>query len=1079
MSGVAVRPRIEAIVGPARSGKSAAAIARLHEAGGTLVVPSERQVCRMAAMLRASGLDACAPVGLATFVERLLKGANAGDAAEFGVRLLICQRVADAECRAGSYFEHVCGTRGFAPALAECIAELKRTGTTPDALAQAANDAAPLVRSPGFGRKAAEIAALHRAYERELADRRLYDTASAAARAAERVAQRPAAMRAVVFDGFTRFEPAWRGLLGALARAGVRVVVTLPYEERRPLLFAATASALSALRAEFDLVVTELTTPREDGRTPDLVRLERGLFSQELIAPRATDASAVRLFEAPNPYAEAEMVVRALRRAHDDEGVPWDRCAIVMRSASSYGGILPGICDRLGVPVLLGQAMPLRQHRLARKLDALLRVVLGGWMRDDVLAYLDAAVDGAGRLALARLWREARRRGLRDGAEAWEGLLTSPGDGPDAARTHLGDLIRQSRTGADAARSVATCVTWLRNALATGQVPPTDGAAEDAQALGALSKSIAHLERALRPAVDHDVGLALIRDLLLAQWEGARLDVLAGPGAPGADLDAERARRVLVLEPHQTRERDLDLVAVMGLTERVFPRRVVEDPFFREEEREAMRAHGIALEPRAGQADEERLRFYCAVTAPGRRLILSYPRASDDSDNLRSFFIDEVEAAMGPLTTSVRTLADVAPLAAECVDEPSDRLLCASALATGGSPSHRPGWHDEVLRLAGDAGLRLDDAVSAAIVRAIESRLLPPAPRIERDAQLSRYTRPRAYSISEIETYRLCPFKHFALSALRLREDMDPAGDARRGSIWHEALSMAMRDPRAGVAEDVDELRRLVTDALDDRLARADIDAPAYMAEMLKRSLREAVEGFAEREARYRQATGWRPTYHELAFGPQGRRPIRPSGSCGELGLDAASRSDQPLLIEAPDGPPIKVSGVIDRVDLAPDGTRALVLDYKTGRPPLYAKMRKGESIQLPVYLLAIERVWGLTGAAACYDSLRGECRPRLYRTQHVDPAAFGPDADHESGTVAKPLSQTEYDDMVHAAENTVRAAVAGIRSGDITPTAGDHCRFCAFGHVCRTTDAEGHDGEPLPARDEADADAGTSPGVG
>ena len=76
---------------------------------------------------------------------------------------------------------------------------------------------------------------------------------------------------------------------------------------------------------------------------------------------------------------------------------------------------------------------------------------------------------------------------------------------------------------------------------------------------------------------------------------------------------------VRVAEPYDARERPLKVAAVMGLTERVFPRRITEDPFLRDEERVALAQWaGLDLEEQKGRADDERFFFYLAVTAPCR-----------------------------------------------------------------------------------------------------------------------------------------------------------------------------------------------------------------------------------------------------------------------------------------------------------------------------------------------------------------------------------------------------------------------------------------------------------------------------
>jgi hypothetical protein len=201
------------------------------------------------------------------------------------------------------------------------------------------------------------------------------------------------------------------------------------------------------------------------------------------------------------------------------------------------------------------------------------------------------------------------------------------------------------------------------------------------------------------------------------------------------------------------------------------------------------------------------------------------------------------------------------------------------------------------------------------------------------------------------------------------------------------------------------------------------------------------------------------PTHFELAFGmtveesEEGERP---------RDYDPAS-STQPLIILGENGELIHLCGAIDRVDLASDGRTAMVLDYKMGSTKEWADIKEGKSIQVPLYLMAVEQVWGLVGAVGCYDSPRDSGRRRFYRKEHVDVRAFQPLPGVEDGRLAKPICTDEFEEAVSAAESAVRNAVAGIQSGRILPTPGEHCRFCDYVDVCRTTPDGVHDGEVLP----------------
>ena len=120
---------------------------------------------------------------------------------------------------------------------------------------------------------------------------------------------------------------------------------------------------------------------------------------------------------------------------------------------------------------------------------------------------------------------------------------------------------------------------------------------------------------------------------------------------------------------------------------------------------------------------------------------------------------------------------------------------------------------------------------------------------------------------------------------------------------------------------------------------------------------------FLELEARELETTT--PSHFELSFGAYpGMGPRDPLST------------QQPLKIEDPDsGTQVRILGKIDRIDRTPEG-KFVVLDYKTGRTSgSLSAIREGLSLQLPIYLLAIENLLGTAGldegVAGAYYELR------------------------------------------------------------------------------------------------------------
>ncbi|HLV79361.1 MAG TPA: PD-(D/E)XK nuclease family protein, partial [Chthonomonadaceae bacterium] len=111
----------------------------------------------------------------------------------------------------------------------------------------------------------------------------------------------------------------------------------------------------------------------------------------------------------------------------------------------------------------------------------------------------------------------------------------------------------------------------------------------------------------------------------------------------------------------------------------------------------------------------------------------------------------------------------------------------------------------------------------------------------------------------------------------------------------------------------------------------------------------------------------------------------------------------------------------------------------------------------------AVERLFGKVGAVACYDSMRERGRRRFLRTEHVNLRQFSPLLPLDDGSAVKPLNRDQFAELVKTAETAAVLAARAIAAANIEATPGDHCRFCAYGDICRTTIAAGHDGETIP----------------
>ena len=245
----------------------------------------------------------------------------------------------------------------------------------------------------------------------------------------------------------------------------------------------------------------------------------------------------------------------------------------------------------------------------------------------------------------------------------------------------------------------------------------------------------------------------------------------------------------------------------------------------------------------------------------------------------------------------------------------------------------------------------------------------------------------RPVAVTAIERAAGCAFAGFARRVLRVRraEDLGESADGReRGTLVHRALHAAFEASRGAVSRS--EAVSRARDAAERALGLGSSMAP-LRREAVAAAVAEALDVV---ERAFEPGQTLRPFANEQRFGPafdvaarasrrrvgsrvsstsflaQDEREPDADGSRGAHGRWAALSIDG----AGDGGPVLYVDGQIDRVDLTPDGRRARVVDYKTGRLPAADEHGK-RSFQLPLYAAVVARTLGCEDVEAVYVALK------------------------------------------------------------------------------------------------------------
>jgi len=1004
------------LIAPAAQGKTEQALRRIDAArtGGApnpvaVLLPGRVPLEAFRARLAARG--PALGVRLFTFYELysdlLAQAGGLRPQLEGAVQTRLLQRLAARLAAQGQlpYFTPLLGKPGFPATLRETIEVLKRARLAPEVLAAAVGPGAEPPRA-SLGPRLAELAAIYDAYQGWLLEKNWADPEGLGWLCALALAQDPRLAgdwRLLVVDGFDEFNPTQLAVLGLLAGRAQDTLITLTGEARPRLAQRRFQRAAKSLAAELPQLVTEYLPPLAV-TAPELHFVEANLF--ELAAPYPRPPAHVTFLQGQTRAVEARAALRWLKQRLVEDHFALGELAVLARALEPYRPFLEETAREFGLPLRVVGGVPLAENPAVSALLGVLDLPASrpAWPPRALLAalrspYFDwgaAGIDAAQAAALDTLSRQARIQG---GLEQWRAALSALAAAATAeAATPEDEPENGSATPLDAAaagaaleRLAARLTPPARAPLAdyirfvedlVGDDPtltpaPADEADKASDTLAMVARAQAEPATAGRDLAALRSFKAALRGLALAaavlddaevldyaSFSGALREAVAAASYQPSD---ETGAGLLVASILDARGLSFRAVALLGLAEGEFPQAEREMPLLRDADRAALSARGARLEPHL-RGDEITL-FYEAVTRAREQLLVSRPYLADDGQAWEpSTYWRQLWELLGrPEAVRVRPEdplpAAAVASAAEWVEQGYDPQAIAHGLAVFQAR--------EAARAAGPFEGELPELATALA---------------------ARYPPEQSWSASRLEAYGTCGFFYYVAHALQLEPRAEPeAGyDARSlGSMYHtilQKLYAQAADPHdlAALLARLPEIAQAVFATAPTLYGfRPTVLWQQQQTELL-RVLRDTVTELAG------VSEGWTPRYFEQRFGFH----------------------DAPLVIDTPGGP-LRLHGVIDRIDVNATGQLRLI-DYKTSGAPIAAgDLEDGRQLQLPLYAL---------GAT---DALRlGEVEDGFYWHIGAARASSLKLAKYEGG-VAGALT---------AAKEHLAAHVAGIYGGQFQP---------------------------------------------
>lgn len=748
------------------------------------------------------------------------------------------------------------------------------------------------------------------------------------------------------------------------------------------------------------------------------------------------DGGLVETYTYPTASTELENIADLLRRAHLEDGVPWQEMAVLVRAG---GRSLPAVRRALtsaGVPLEVdGDDLPLRHEPAVAPLLTALRTVATAALHHrpadaDAEADVEAEAEAEAEDQPENAAEEGPAGGSEESPAPWLDtetaltLLTSPLGSMDAADLRrLGRALRDEERAAGI-RVPAPSDALLARALAEPErlVTHDPAYAHGAQRLGAL----------LRKARELLEGGGTAEEALWTLWNGTpwpgRLERAALRGGAGGrnadrDLDAvcalfETAARaeertggrgalnfleevdaqdiaadtltrrtarpdaVRLMTAHRSKGLEWRLVVVAGVQEGVWPDLRRRGSLL---EADRIGRDGLAepLTPGALLAEERRL-FYVAATRARDRLVVTAVKAPADDGDQPSRFLTELGVEPRDVTGRPRRPLAVAALVAE---------LRATTVDPAASEALREAAAHRLARLAAltdDEGQPLVPAAHPYRWWGLEEPTRSAVPLRDRD-------QPVTLSGSALDQLaNTCALQWFL--GREVKADAPATAAQGFGNVVH-VLADEVASSRTPADLDV------LMERLDSVWNGLAFDAP-WKSEQEKDHARAALERFLH--------------WHVLDRG--GRTP-------------AASEHDFDVTLEAGEYA-VRIRGSMDRVEKDAEG-RAYVVDFKTGKGAP-TKDEVAAHPQLAVYQLAVRE-----GAV---DEVFDGKRPEPGGAELVQLRQPAP---KKEGGDAFPKVQAQEPLAGEWVSGLLATAAGKVLDERFTPTTGTHCSHCTFRASC------------------------------
>ncbi len=758
--------------------------------------------------------------------------------------------------------------------------------------------------------------------------------------------------------------------------------------------------------------------------------------------------SQIKSISAPTRERETELIASEIKELIINENVKPEDICVVFNLIENYSDIIRDIFPLYGLPFNLTDRFSLDTASPVIQLISFLEIAENDFYYKNIFRALSGGIFEIEEINVTNLLRAAVNLKIISGFDNWqrslnEAIISIQGSENDSSEVQ--DQIesyRKSLTDIDKLRelldpflqkmNIPEFGESLRELIYKLEIPlrllsnDAEESEKNIKSVNVFIDTAAEIISLLKDEYGRDekFPLSFFLHSLKMAVSSSRYNIKEKPGYG-----------VQITTMNEIRGLKFGYLFIGGLCDGDFPTRFSPEIFFS--------GSMARIKSELNHTTEERYLFYQSLCAWNKRLYLTFPARDERKEFVQSDFLGEFlnkfKVISGGAADYVRSIYNKEQLLTYIgkygIDK-SEKLT--------GSPAEdlKKEEISEAMKIDHERSeMPYDESVYTGFISAGLSGT--------GKAQLEKMKK-RQFSISQLETYALCPYRYFAERVLKLDIFEEPTEEIEAlelGSLIHSILFnfySELKQENIIINKCNDKIfskaEKILFTIAENKVNEINFGSPHSFFEREKIF---GIEGRRDDSLLYKflvsereNDEGYVPEFFETGFGQVKKEP-----------------GQEVLLAELKAGD-VKVRGKIDRIDLNRNENTYKVFDYKTGKSPLNKQdMYDGLHLQLPLYLYAAKEI--------IKSELNEDYEPAgaLIYSLKYSSSDFGRKEINLGKKASKEEVQDKYRELIEICVNAVNKYVEGISRGDFRLTRIDNreekvCRFCGFRSICRIQEA-------------------------